>query len=259
MSKPWARSSIDGYQLSPGTPTLLGEDTVNQRVKFIMACLRDNNQRILDIGCGSGAYLEPLSKFASKVVGIDICEDYLEEARQNFWRKNVSLALMSAEKLAFKEGSFDAVILIETLEHISDDEKAIKEIYRVLKLGGQLIITAPNKFFPVETHGLRIVSKQISFPITLPFLFSPLYPTRLRKVIANARTYSSSDVCKMLTQNGFNVERKAFLMPALDVAERRIPLIPSAVWALLRRTLNLLKKTWLKRFGSTVAICAEKL
>lgn len=258
MSKSRVRTSADGYRLELSDSAPPGEITVNQRLRFIMACLRDNNQRILDIGCGSGAYLQPLSKFASEVVGVDIYEDYLKEARQNVQGKNIRLLLMSAEELAFKEGSFDAVILIETLEHISDDEKAIKEISKVLKVSGKLILIAPNKFFPFETHALRIASKQIYFPLTIPFLFFPLYPTRLRKVIANARTYSSSDICKMLTRNGFNVERKAFLMAPLDIAEKRIRFIPSAVWTLLRRTLNLLEKTWLKRFGTTIAICAEK-
>lgn len=259
MSKSRVRASSDGYQLSLGDPTPAGKQTVNQRLIFIMASLRNNSQRILDIGCGSGAYLGHLSKYASEVIGIDVCGNHLREAKQNLKGENIALALMSGEELALKEDSFAAVILIETLEHVSDDERVIKEISRVLKPGGRLILTTPNKFFPFETHGLRIASKKIGFPLTIPFLFSPLYPARLRKVIANARTYSPPNICKMLTRSGFNVERKAFLMPSLELSKEEAGLIPSAVWALLRRTLNLLEKTWLKRFETTVAICAEKL
>jgi ubiquinone/menaquinone biosynthesis C-methylase UbiE len=96
---------------------------------------------------------------------------------------------MSAEDLKFRENIFDTVLMIEVLEHIPDDMKALKEAYRVLKPGGKLIITAPNKLFPFETHGFRIGqraygTKGLGFPV-LPFL-----PEQLRRNIANARVYT---------------------------------------------------------------------
>jgi ubiquinone/menaquinone biosynthesis C-methylase UbiE len=88
------------------------------------------------------------------------------------------LVLMSAEHLAFKDDLFDIVLLIEVLEHVKDDRKALEEIHRVLKPGGLAILTAPNKLFPFETHGIsigpRIIgTRGLGFPL-LPYLPTPL-------------------------------------------------------------------------------------
>lgn len=136
--------------------------------------------------------------------------------------RNVSLIQMSAENLEFKDNMFDAVLMIEVLEHIYDDKKAINEVYRVLKPNGKLIVTAPNKFFPFETHGFRIKlriygTKGLGFPL-LPFL-----PERLRRNIANARVYTPLHLKRMLVDEGFSLNQIDFFGPALDQLEINFP------------------------------------
>ena len=71
-----------------------------------------------------------------------------------------------AEELPFADNFFDIVFLNEVLEHVEDDKRTISESIRVLKVGGKIIIFAPNRLFPFETHGIFIGKKYIfdNFP-----------------------------------------------------------------------------------------------
>ena len=74
---------------------------------------------ILDIGTGFGVYIYPSSHYAKSCVGIDVAKENLYEANEKkIETENVELVRMSAENLSFKENMFDAVIMIEVLEHI---------------------------------------------------------------------------------------------------------------------------------------------
>lgn len=259
MSDSQLRTSLDGYRLSKGAPCSADENSVRKRERFIYGCLtqyRNRELRILEIGCGYGVYLQPLSKYASTLIGIDINEVYLKEANTRIGK--AVLMLMSAEKLAFEEDFFDIVLMMEVLEHISDDQKSLSEIYRVLKPGGKLILTAPNKMFPFETHGIRVGQIQLRFPLSLLLPFSPTYPIRLRKIIANARVYSYFELEKMLIEVGLTIKERVFLMPSLDTIGKRFGFIARVFIRFLRWIFRLLEKSSISMFGSTILIYAEK-
>jgi len=106
---------------------------------------------VLDAGCGRGFYvnLASYAPFIKKIDGIDINEKYLERARILEKRdKRVTIHQGSIYKLPFKDKSFDFIVASEILEHLSDDRKALVELYRVLKKDGILVITVPNTNFP---------------------------------------------------------------------------------------------------------------
>ncbi len=96
---------------------------------------------VLDAGCGEGRTLQLLEQRGYQVVGTDLSKQCLLRAQS----KNPFLALVSArlEFLPFPSESFDALIAGEVLEHIDNDELAVKEFYRVLRKGGIAIITVP--------------------------------------------------------------------------------------------------------------------
>ncbi len=94
----------------------------------------------LDIGCGVGANTEVLERFSKKTTGVDISKKAIDYAKQKHPSSRFLLA--NATKLPFAKNSFDMVLCSEVIEHV-DDRKAIKEIHRVLKPGGLLMLTVP--------------------------------------------------------------------------------------------------------------------
>ncbi len=246
--------------IKPGLPCSLHHDTtVKKRLNFIKNNLTiKKNHFILDVGTGFGAYISQLSYQAKLYVGIDIKKENIQKATKITNLDNTELIPMSVENLAFEENSFDGVILIEVIEHVVNDSKAINEIFRILKPGGKLIITAPNKLFPCETHGFRIGSriygtKGLGFPL-LPYL-----PEFLRTDIANAKVYTPWSLKKILIKNGFSIKNTGYLSPGLDQLRMFFPKLTG----LINQIQKLLDKTekipFFNNFLTTCIICAEKV
>jgi len=96
---------------------------------------------LLEVGCGRGEHFKYFLKKTKKVYGIDISELILKEIPF----KEVSLFLADIEKKTpFKEEFFDIVISVDVIEHVTNRYYALREMKRILKRGGKLIIITPN-------------------------------------------------------------------------------------------------------------------
>lgn len=103
---------------------------------------------VLDIACGEGYGSDLMAKTAKSVIGIDICEEAVDFARQNYTRSNLSFRCGKAQNIPIHgKNLFDAIVSFETIEHldIGGQEAFLKEIKRLLKKEGVLIISSPNK------------------------------------------------------------------------------------------------------------------
>lgn len=90
----------------------------------------------LDVGCGDGFWSEKLSMFGYEVTSIDLNVSY-KKAR-----------MVNLEKsLPFSDGSFDLVWSTEVLEHLYSPETLVREIKRILKPHGRMVLTTPNSYF----------------------------------------------------------------------------------------------------------------
>lgn len=105
----------------------------------------NSKTRILDIGCGEGILEKELRKKTEKgkIYGVDfnINTDNLNKLHL----KNCRFMIGDATKLKFRKNYFDIVFAIDILEHIKDAKKALKEIKRVLKDKGVLILSGPTE------------------------------------------------------------------------------------------------------------------
>jgi SAM-dependent methyltransferase len=113
------------------------------RTRAIMAYLDHyvgpgKDLRILDIGCGAGNMAHHLAAYG-QVVGVDPYPRPLEVARQ----RGLNVRQASATDLPFGDQSFDLVALLDTVEHVADEEAVFAECRRVLKPGGKLLVTVP--------------------------------------------------------------------------------------------------------------------
>lgn len=107
-----------------------------------------NDKVVLDIACGSGYGSKILSEKAKKVIGVDISEESINFAKQNFDSKKIKFFVGDVTNLNFiKNNSIDIVISFETIEHLEDYRRFLEEIKRILKKGGTAIISTPNKKF----------------------------------------------------------------------------------------------------------------
>lgn len=100
---------------------------------------------ILDIGCGAGHGSNSLAKKYGKVRGVDISEEAIAYAKENWALDNIEFKVGSAMDIPYPDNTFDAVAAFEVFEHLSDWRKFLSEIRRVLKPGGIVYISTPNK------------------------------------------------------------------------------------------------------------------
>jgi len=117
-----------------------------RRVKMLTSHLKSSDV-VLEIGCGTGYFTKEIAKTGAQVTAIDISLELLNIARQEITELNVSFLLDNAYELSFKNDSFDSIVGSSVLHHLEID-KAISEMFRVLKPGGSIFFTEPNMMNP---------------------------------------------------------------------------------------------------------------
>lgn len=100
--------------------------------------------KLLDVGCGRGYGFEVLRPQTSGQTGVDISHEFLRETQHSY--STVALARTSGEQLPFQNGAFDTVISFEVIEHLNDDQAFLIELKRLVRPGGYVAISTPNRF-----------------------------------------------------------------------------------------------------------------
>jgi SAM-dependent methyltransferase len=104
--------------------------------------------RILEVACGRGGFVRMLEGAGAQVTGCDFSMGALRVARGKLAGQNGGrsswLIQGDVQRLPFAENVFDRVIDCETIEHIPDEQSALREMYRVTRPGGKLFLTTPN-------------------------------------------------------------------------------------------------------------------
>jgi 2-polyprenyl-3-methyl-5-hydroxy-6-metoxy-1,4-benzoquinol methylase len=123
-------------------------------------------KRVLDVGCGTGRFVEVASRLGAQVVGIDLSAA-AEVAAQNLAdRPNVTIYQADVFYLPFKPESFDYIYSIGVLHHTPDCEKAFKSLVPLLKPGGQIAIwlySAYNKWYRMADY-YRVITSRLPAP-----------------------------------------------------------------------------------------------
>jgi ubiquinone/menaquinone biosynthesis C-methylase UbiE len=119
------------------------------RHRYILDLLGIEKGRILDIGCGPGEMVADLVDLGNEAYGMDIATGMLMVASRNLMLRHgystFAFQCGNIEKLPYRDKVFDGVVCAGVIEYLQDDDKALVEIYRVLRRGGKLIITVRNK------------------------------------------------------------------------------------------------------------------
>jgi len=131
---------------------------------MIERILRDiDGGKVLDVATNEGHFVQVLAenlKSYVKIVGIDISEDAIGEARKNLPRENIRFLVMDAEQLDFKDESFDTVTISASLHHLANIPRVLGEMERVLKPGGHFIIIEMHEDSQTETERTSVYLHQ---------------------------------------------------------------------------------------------------
>jgi SAM-dependent methyltransferase len=190
------------------------EAGLTNHTRRIVEEVGDRKAIILDVGCGTGEYIAKVTASNSKYwgIGIDVNSSFLRERRSN----SADSVAGASEYLPFRTDSVDMVVMIESLEHFRDEGKTLREADRILRGPGLIYASVPNRFYPLESHGIRIhnwISERV-FPIGVPLI--PYLPRRLVKRLVRARTYTRREICLLFLRHKWRVTKLCMMAPPVD-------------------------------------------
>jgi SAM-dependent methyltransferase len=122
-------------------------------------------RKVLDVACGTGAWLYELASRGANPSGIDISRRAVERCRLRVPVADVREGV--AEQLPFVDGSFDVVTCLGSLEHFLDQPRALCELRRVAKPGGTVLVLVPNSGFLTRRLGLYGGTGQVAIRETV--------------------------------------------------------------------------------------------
>jgi SAM-dependent methyltransferase len=141
--------------------------------------------RVLEIGCGRGAFAKHLAGAGARVVAADFSPSAVSLARELLGDSCETL-VADVQAIPFPDESFDLVVSLETLEHVPDPAGGLAELVRVTRRGGRLVVTTPNYLSLLGLYRLtrRLAGRPFTEggqPINQPLLL-PARAWRLRRL-----------------------------------------------------------------------------
>jgi N-acetylglucosaminyldiphosphoundecaprenol N-acetyl-beta-D-mannosaminyltransferase len=153
----------------------------------------------------------------------------------------------TGENLPFASASFDAITMIEVLEHTDSERQVLEECWRVLKPGGFLVLFVPNKLYPFESHPCHV--GDLSLGPNVPLV--SWLPDSVLKRLCHARIYSQGRLLSLAREAGFDHSRMSYIFPPLD--SLRLP-----GKNLYRQAASRLEKSVLACFGVSIYAVFQK-
>lgn len=117
---------------------------------FTVRNLLGEKSTVLEVGCGSGYGTHLISKKAGKVIGLDVDRKAIEYTTGKYGSGNCRFSVYDGRTIPYADKTFDAVVSFQVIEHVDEDLNYAAEAYRVLKTGGLLILTTPNKTYRLK-------------------------------------------------------------------------------------------------------------
>ncbi len=187
--------------------------------------------RILDIACGTGYGLSLLRRRAALVVGVDVSADAIATASS----AGATLVLASGYALPFSDGSFDLVTSFETLEHLEARPAFLRELSRILRPEGRLLLSTPN-----ARH-------------TRPIAGRPRNPFHVHEYTAEELRDELNAVFSSVELVGQGLRASFGFPPFWDEQERLPATLQNRARKLLWRAQNRLPPAWRDRLSELTA------
>jgi ubiquinone/menaquinone biosynthesis C-methylase UbiE len=197
--------------------------------------------RVLDIGCGPAVLADELLERADEYCGIDLSPQMIARGAARMERHphggRCSLSVGEAQALGFGDGSFDAVVALGLLEYLPSYQRALCEMWRVLRPGGIVVLAVPNRRSAYRTcrrvadrarNGVKRLLRQAP-RASESFRWNPCVPARLDDELREAGFEKAAGrYCNFIFYPLHDLHARASL--ALNRALSRIAPVAAASW-----------------------------
>ena len=230
-----------------GNPSFVWRAGQERRLNLVCQHVNLDGKRVLDAGCGIGMYVAAFGRAGALAYGVDIEADRAKLAQSLAAR----IVAGSVEALPFADQTFDVVFSHEVIEHVGDDAAAIREAARTIRPGGYVVVYAPNRWYPFETHGIewRGAYHFGNYPLVnyLPNVWRD-------RLVPHVRAYTRRQIRALFVGTPLRIMAHTQIYPGFDNVVARRP----ALGRLLRIVLYALEHTPLRAFGLSHFIVAVR-
>jgi 2-polyprenyl-3-methyl-5-hydroxy-6-metoxy-1,4-benzoquinol methylase len=244
-------SDVEVPHLSGGRPASAGQLILERRRRLVEPFCPESRGHLVDFGCGNGAQTLLLAPRFDQVTGLDVSPAFLSEfqteIRTRGWNDRVTTAEIVPGAGAPAVEPADVVTSFTVLEHVPDEAEALSMMGQLLRPGGRLLLSVPNKWWLFETHGANL-------PL-LPWNRVPLvswWPRFLHDKYARARIYTEGDIVRLVRRAGFTIDEVFRMTAPMDM----IPWEP--VRDLARATLFRPDRTSIPFLATEIVVAATR-
>ncbi len=230
-----------------GEPGYVWRSGQERRLVMIRQWVDLEGKVILDNGCGLGQYLEQFAPFSQQRFGLEIEPDRAVKALATA----AGITQGVGEHLPFADNSFDFIFSNEVIEHVQDDGAYAAEMVRVVKSNGRILIFCPNRWYPVEQHGIywRGQYKFGNIPL-VNYLPDPLR----NRLAPHVRAYTKRGLLRLFAGLPVKTVYHGRIFGGYDNIEYRLPHIGKTI----KKTLYAMEKTPFSVLGLSHLLVLEK-
>jgi SAM-dependent methyltransferase len=235
--------------LAEGKPADAGDFILERRHRLVRSLLPNAGGSLLDFGCGNGAQTAFFANQFDSITGLDVNARSITEFSARFLDLEISARGLAYEgrDIPLETATIDCAISFEVLEHVDDERHALRELHRVLRPGGLLAMSVPNRWWIFETHGAEL-------PL-LPWHRVPFFswlPKSIHDRYARARIYRRREIVGKLREQDFELLHSSYITAPMDA----VTIAP--LRDLLRATLFRDDETPLPFMATAVLVIARK-
>ncbi|MPT33962.1 MAG: class I SAM-dependent methyltransferase [Flavobacterium sp.] len=147
MKKGWTGERLETF--------IYNRDAIDHLHRYAIAQQYVTGKTVLDIASGEGYGTNLLSENAAFVYGVDIDETTVAAATRKYHKNNIRFQQGSTSSIPLENQSVDVVVSFETIEHHDQHDEMMREIKRVLKPGGMVIISTPDKLYYSDQRNFK--------------------------------------------------------------------------------------------------------
>lgn len=154
------------------------------RYKLILKYLNPQpDERILDIGCNKGLMIKKIKRYSNNATGIDINSEAIKKAVTS------NIIEMDGAQMSFPSNSFDKIYSAHTIEHVPDLNKFIKEIERVLRPGGRVLLVYPFELLRGSSTLFTSLFICKNFSAARKIHLHRLTPNKIKELVSGTSLY----------------------------------------------------------------------